>query len=216
MGWAVADYYGRWFWNILEYKIRITTQYGNDNGVVTFNNQKPKLIDMKLDVSNLLLNELVELRDKINGMIWGYNDGHIYICKVRSYGRNWVDNSVKNLITLQELCYEYGGDDGIVDVYTTNTDLGENFSNYGETMIIKSLEDYEKWNLYNGRKSLIERAEQELIDDAEDQEKPYNQRRSHFRTSYTQEMIDEAKEELNNLPMDFEPPRNYFQYEDAE
>ena len=25
---------------------------------------------MKLDVSNLLLDELVELRDKLNGMIW--------------------------------------------------------------------------------------------------------------------------------------------------
>ena len=62
----------------------------------------------------------------------------------------------------------------------------------------------------------IQRAEQELIDDAEDQEKPYHQRSSHFRTSYTQEMIDDAKEELNNLPMDFEPPRNYFQYSDAE
>jgi hypothetical protein len=29
-------------------------------------------------------------------------------------------------------------------------------------------------------------------------------------------MVDEMKEELNNLPMDFEPPKNYFQYEDAE
>ena len=62
----------------------------------------------------------------------------------------------------------------------------------------------------------LQRMEQELRDDAEDQEKPYNQRRSHFRTYYTQEMIDELKEEIKNLPMDFEPPRNYFQYEDAE
>ena len=170
---------------------------------------------MKVDVSNLLLNELVELRDKLNGMIWEYNDGHVYICKVRSYGRNWEEKGITNVKTLQELCYEYGGDDGIVDVYTTNTDLG-GFYNYGDTKVIKSLEDYEKWSLYNGRKNAIKRAEQELIDDAEDQERPYNQRRSHFRTSYTQEIIDKMKEELNNLPMDFEPPRNYFQYESAE
>jgi hypothetical protein len=29
-------------------------------------------------------------------------------------------------------------------------------------------------------------------------------------------MVDELKEDIKNLPMDFEPPKNYFQYEDAE
>ena len=166
---------------------------------------------MNLDVSKLLLNELVELRDKINGMIWEYNDGHIYICKVRSYGRNWVDNSVKNLITLQELCYEYSGDDGILDIYTTNTDLGEGFYNYGATKIIKSLEDYEKWCLYNDYKKTIERAEQDIIEYAEDQERPYHQRRSYFGLNYTQEEIDKMKEKFKNIPTDFETPINYFQ-----
>ena len=171
---------------------------------------------MNVDVSNLLLNDLVELRDKINGLIWEYKDGHIYICKVRSYGRNWEEKGITNISRLRDLCYEYDGDNGIVDIYTTNTDLGEGFYNYGDTKVIKSLEDYEKWNKHKLLTYYIQRAEQELIDDAEDQERPYNQRSSHFRTYYTQEMIDEAKEELNNLPMDFEPPRNYFQYEDAE
>ena len=171
---------------------------------------------MKLDVSNLLLNELVELRDKINGMIWEYNDGHIYICKVRSYGRNWEEKGITNVKTLQELCYEYCGEDGIVDVYTTNTDLGEGFYNYGDTKVIKSLEDYEKWNKHEVLTNHLQRIEQELREDAEDQERPFNQRRSHFRTPYTQEMVDELKEDIKNLPMDFEPPRNYFQYEDAE
>ena len=171
---------------------------------------------MKVDVSNLLLDELVELRDKINGLIWGYNDGHIYICKVRSYGRNWEEKGVTNLSRLKDLCYDYDGENGIVDIYTTNTDLGEGFYNYGDTKIINSLEDYEKWNQYKSLSSLIQRMEDEVREDVEDQERPFNQRRSHFRTPYTQEMIDEMKEELNNLPMDFIPPRNYFQYDNAE
>jgi len=165
---------------------------------------------MKVDVSKCSIEELVELKYKINCLITDYSDGHIYICKVRSYGRNWDDNSVKNPITLQELCYEYYGDDGIVDVYTTNTDLGEDFSNYGDTMIIKSLEDYEKWSLYNGRKRVIERAEQDIIEHAEDQERPYNQRRSHFPPIYTQEIVDRMKLEFSELPTDFETPINYF------
>lgn len=171
---------------------------------------------MKVDVSNLLLNELVELRDKINGLIWEYNDGHVYICKVRSYGRNWEEKFITNVRTLRDLCWEYDGDNGIVDIYTTNTDLGEGFYNYGDTKVIKSLEDYEKWNKHKVLTSQVEFMEDELRQDAEDQERPFNQRRSHFRTPYTQEMIDETKEEIKNLPMDFEPPRNYFQYDDAE
>lgn len=164
---------------------------------------------MKIDVSKCSIEELVELKYKINCLITDYSDGHIYICKVRSYGRNWDDNSVKNLITLQELCYEYGGDDGIVDVYTTNTDLGD-FSNYGNTKIIKSLEDYEKWSLYNNYKKTIERAEQDIIEYAEDQERPYHQRRSYFGLNYTQEEIDKMKEKFKNIPTDFETPINYF------
>ena len=107
------------------------------------------------------------------------------------------------------MCYEYGGDDGIVDVYTTNTDLGD-FSNYGNTKIIKSLEDYEKWSLYNNYKKTIERAEQDIIEYAEDQERPYHQRRSYFGLNYTQEEIDKMKEKFKNIPTDFEAPINYF------
>ena len=165
---------------------------------------------MKIDVSKCSIDELVELKYKINCLITDYSDGHIYICKVRSYGRNWIQTSVKNIVTLQELCYEYGGDDGIVDVYTTNTDLGEDFSNYGDTKIIKSFEDYEKWSLYNGRKREIERAEQEIIEHAEDQDRPYYQKRSYFPPVYTQEIVDRMKEEFNKLSIDFEAPINYF------
>jgi hypothetical protein len=163
----------------------------------------------EMDFSNYTIDELVELKDKLNALISDYSDGHIYICKVRSYGRNWVERFITNVKTLQDLCYDYSGDNGIVDIYTKNTDLGEDFSNYGDTMIIKSLEDYEKWSLYEGHKKIIERAEQDIIEYAEDQERPYNQRRFYFGLSYTQEDVDRMKENLNKLPMDFEPPTRY-------
>ena len=163
----------------------------------------------EMDFSNYTIDELVELKYKINCLITDYSDGHIYICKVRSYGRNWVERFITNVKTLQELCYEYSGEDGIVDIYTTNSDLGEGFYNYGDTMIIKSLEDYEKWSLYEGHKNIIDRAEQHIIEYAEDQDKPYTLRRSHFPPIYTQEDVDRMKENLNKLPTDFETPTRH-------
>lgn len=163
----------------------------------------------EMDFSNYTIDELVELKYKINCLITDYSDGHIYICKVRSYGRNWVEKGIKNVKSLEELCYEYSGEDGIVDIYTTNSDLGEGFYNYGDTMIIKSLEDYEKWSLYEGHKNVIERAEQHIIEYAEDQDKPYTLRRSHFPPIYTQEDVDRMKENLKKLPTDFAPPTRY-------
>lgn len=163
----------------------------------------------EMDFSNYTIDELVELKYKINCLITDYSDGHIYICKVRSYGRNWVEKGIKNVKSLEELCYEYSGEDGIVDIYTTNSDLGEGFYNYGDTMIIKSLEDYEKWSLYEGHKNIIDRAEQHIIEYAEDQDKPYTLRRSHFPPIYTQEDVDRMKENLNKLPTDFETPTRH-------
>ena len=42
-----------------------------------------------IDISNLTIDELVSLREDINNRILDYEDGFIYICNVRSYGRNW-------------------------------------------------------------------------------------------------------------------------------
>jgi hypothetical protein len=159
-----------------------------------------------IDLANYTIDQLVELQSKVNNLITDYSDGHIYICKIRSYGRNFTNKNIRNTKTLQDLCYDYNGDDGIVDVYTTNKDLGEDFCNYGDTMIIKSLEDYEKWSKYKSLSNEIKRGEQHLIEYAEDQDKPFNQQQFRFGTYYTQEVIDEMKEELKNLPTDFEEP----------
>ena len=166
-----------------------------------------------IDLSNYTIDQLVQLQSKVNNLISDYSDGHIYICKVRSYGRNW-NEWIKNTKTLQDLCNNYGGDDGIVDVFTTNKDLGEDFSNYGDTMIIKSVEDYEKWSKYKSLTNRIERAEKELIESKGESESynPFSlngRRPSFFGTTYTQDEIDIMKMELKNLPTDFEEPVRY-------
>ena len=71
---------------------------------------------MEIDLSDYSIETLIELKDKISGIIYNHNDGYLYICNVRSYGRNWNDNGISNLYTLQELCNQYNGDEGIVDV----------------------------------------------------------------------------------------------------
>lgn len=45
-----------------------------------------------IDLSNYTINQLTKLQSKVNKLISDYSDGHIYICKVRSYGRNWNEN----------------------------------------------------------------------------------------------------------------------------
>jgi hypothetical protein len=159
-----------------------------------------------IDLSNYTIDQLVELQSKVNNLISDYSDGHIYICKIKSYGRNSTNKNIRNTKTLQDLCNEYNGDNGIVDVFTTNKDLGEDFSNYGDTMIIKSLEDYQKWSKYKSLSNEIENGEQHLIEYEEDQKKSFYDQQFRFGPYYTGEVIDQMKEELKALPTDFEEP----------
>jgi hypothetical protein len=159
-----------------------------------------------IDLSNYTIDQLTQLQSKVNNLISEYSDGHIYICKIKSYGRNSTNKNIRNTKTLQDLCYEYNGDNGIVDVFTTNKDLGEDFSNYGDTMFIKSIEDYQKWSKYKSLSNEIEMAEQHLIVYEEDQKKSFYDQQFRFGPYYTGEVIDQMKEELKNLPTDFEEP----------
>jgi hypothetical protein len=66
-----------------------------------------------------------------------HSDGFIYLTCLRCYGSiSW--NSHKNSFMVQELCDEYYGDNGIVDIYTTNPN--PNIETYG-TINILSEED---------------------------------------------------------------------------
>ena len=132
---------------------------GDKNPLLENEDYKPHTTikkDMKLD--GLTLEELYSLRGRLDGMIYNYDDGFEYICNVRSYGSNWVDR-LTNHKTVQDLCYRYYGDEGIVDIYTTNPTLS--VDNYGEVNYIVSVEDYKKWEEYQKQSHLIQRIEEE-------------------------------------------------------
>ena len=140
-------------------------------------------------------------------MIHTYEDGYIYICRVRSYGRNWVEYDVKNKETLQELCYKYDGQDGIVDVYSTNPNLSD-IQNYGELKYIVSEEDYENWNKYETLKQVISSIKKELYDWDNRDNVPFRQRPM-FGPIYTLEDLDMYKKKLEDFDMSFVSPSPY-------
>jgi hypothetical protein len=151
--------------------------------------------------------ELVELNRKISNFIYNYVDGYVYICKVRSYGRNWVDNTITNIHSLIELLRQYDGENGIVDVFSTNPNLGEVF-NYGDLMYIESKDDYYKWSKYETLKYTISSLENKLDEWETRDERPFNSRPL-FEPSYTRQELEELKEDLNNFNIDFTQPKPY-------
>lgn len=163
-----------------------------------------------MDLSNYSIEELINLRDKINTIINNYDDNYIYIVTVRSYGRVWKEH-IHNTYTLQELCYQYDGYDGIVDIYSTNPDLSQ-LHNYGTTMYIKSEQDYQKWEYYEELKRIIPEAEKNWEEWDNRDNIPFNQR-PYFQPIFTKEKIQEMKTELEKYDMNFTPPTNYTQNE---
>jgi hypothetical protein len=66
-----------------------------------------------------------------------HSDGFIYLTCLRCYGSiSW--NSHKNSFLVQELCDEYYGDNGIVHVYTNNTN--HKISSYGSVKVMTEQE----------------------------------------------------------------------------
>jgi hypothetical protein len=160
-----------------------------------------------MDLSNYTIEQLVELKNEVSNMIHTYEDGYIYICKVRSYGRNWVEYDVKNKEILQELCNKYDGQDGIVDVYSTNPNLSD-IQNYGELKYIVSEEDYENWNKYETLKEVISSIKKELYDWDNRDNVPFRQRPM-FGPIYTLEDLDMYKKKLEDFDMSFVAPSPY-------
>lgn len=71
------------------------------------------------------------------------SDGFLYITKTRCYGSiSWCDYANEYLV--QELCDEYYGDNGIVDVYTNNPN--HSIHTYGdvEVMSLEQLQELSK------------------------------------------------------------------------
>jgi hypothetical protein len=159
-----------------------------------------------MDLSIVPIKELVALRDTISNMISSYDDGYLYICKVRSYGRNWTENHIKNVYALEELCRQYDGEDGIVDVYTTNPNVS--IYNYGALMYIESQEDYDNWYGYNQLNRLIPQIKEEL--DAWDNrgEVPFMHRPT-FEPTYTRGDLANYELQLGVYDMSFVPPKPF-------
>ena len=159
-----------------------------------------------MELFNLPFEELIELRNRIDGMIRSYKDGYLYICKVRSYGRNWTEN-VNNLFELEELCSRYDGEDGIVDVYSTNPNLKDIY-NYGDLMYIESQEDYDNWYGYKQLERLIPEIKKELDTWDNRGDVPFMYRPT-FKPMYTRGDLAEYELKLGVYDMSFVPPKSY-------
>jgi len=157
---------------------------------------------MKIDFTKYSVEELRELQNRIGHYLHDMNDGFIYICEVRSYG-NRLKNVLTNELAVNDLCIEYDGYDGIVDVYTTNPDA--NISNYGEVNYIKSEEDYRKWKDSETLISQIKSAEDRLAKWNDRDNIPFHSRPS-FAPMWTEQDILVWRNELETIEWDYEEP----------
>lgn len=95
-------------------------------------------------------NNAQNLVHKIRKEIGNTSDGFIYLACVRSYGSvQWI--TFINQFLAQELCDEYNGDDGIVDIYTNNPN--NTIDGYGdvEVISIEELQNISKDNISMSR-----------------------------------------------------------------
>ena len=167
---------------------------------------------INIDFTKHSVKELRELQNEIGNYLHDMNDGFIYICECRSYGRRWKQE-LTNEVAVNDLCREYDGYDGIVDVYTTNPDA--KIENYGQVNYIKSVDDYEKWKQSNSLVDLIKSTEKELKEWEERDNVPFHSRPS-FAPVYTKEDILGWRNELETLEWTYEEPVSLNKNEDCE
>jgi hypothetical protein len=163
-----------------------------------------------MNLDNYPFDALIRLKNRVDAKINSFEDGYFYICDVRSYGRNWKENHI-NPHTVQELCYRYFGDEGIVDVYTNNPDL--NIENYGDVKFVPTKEDLEKWKSYKFLENNIPGWEKEIEEWENRDNVPFN-RRPLFAPIYSAEDIEQFKEEMSELKGTFVEPVNIRHSED--
>lgn len=101
-------------------------------------------MEQLLQEISLLENKLSSLRSKLRD----FSDGYIYLTNLRCYGsRSW--NTYTNTYLVQELCDQYNGDNGIVDVYTNNPSpsIIDNYSGDVHVMTTKELKHMSQGNV---------------------------------------------------------------------
>jgi hypothetical protein len=164
-------------------------------------------------LKNLSIEELNEVRNTAANLIHHYEDGFQYECKVRSYGRSWTQK-LKNSHAVQDLCYEYDGDNGIVGVYTNNPDL--NIENYGETYYFPSMEEAERWRSHTYIANRIPEWKKELEKWEMRENIPFNSR-PHFEPYLNAEEIAEREAQLEkDAPSIIQPVRLGYTYTQEE
>lgn len=166
----------------------------------------------EIDFTQHSVEELRELENKITYYIHTRDDGFKYICEIRSYGRRWKQ-VLTNEVAVNDLCGEYDGQDGIVDVYTTNPDA--KIENYGQVNHIKSVEDYDKWKQSNSLVDLIKSTEKELKEWEERDNVPFHSRPT-FTPVWTEQDILSWRNELETLEWTYEEPISINKNEDYE
>jgi hypothetical protein len=166
---------------------------------------------MEMDFTKYSVEELRELENKIAHYIRTRNDGFIYICEVRSYGNRW-EIVLTNELAVNDVCLEYDGYDGIVDVYTTNPNA--KICNYGEVNYIKSEEDYRKWYGASTFVADIKNYEDRLKRWEDRENIPFHSRPT-FAPMYTQDDVDHLKSKLETIG-EYEKPTSIKKSEESE
>lgn len=157
---------------------------------------------IEIDFTKHSVEELRNLENRISSYLYTREDGFKYICEVRSYGNRWK-NILTNELAVNDLCREYDGYDGIVDVYTTNPDA--KIQNYGEVNYVKSIEDYDKWKKSNDLINLIKSAEDSIKEWNDRENIPFHSR-PNFAPIWTEEDILGWRNELETLEWTYEEP----------
>lgn len=153
-------------------------------------------------LSKYKIEELVKLKNDINSRIREYKDGYFYICNIRSHGSVRNEN-IYNLYELQELCYRYDGEHGIVDVYTNNPNM-ETLDNYGSIMFVQTISDYVKWEKFVKLDYMIKDVEKSLNEWENRDNIPYHSRPT-YSPIYTHEELKGFKDELKLIGPFFYP-----------
>ncbi len=160
-----------------------------------------------MDISKLPIEELISLRDKINSHINNLNDGYVYICEVFSDGGSWIVRDITNKYVLQNLCNKYNGENGFVNVYSTNPTLND-LKNNGNTLYIVSAEDYHKWVVWQELSNKVATVNHLLRRWDYSSELPDGNKPS-YPPPFTEEDIARYNKELEECDMNFIHPVPY-------
>lgn len=98
----------------------------------------------EINIDKLNIKELKELHERVGQAIYQWDDGHIYICEISSFGTTFQEVHT-NFEMVEELSWKYNGDRGIMDVYTTNKDFESDVYISGDVYFIESQEVFEEW-----------------------------------------------------------------------